>query len=333
MNDVIISYYKQSVLVTGKSFSIKDTLKSLGGSWNKTLGGWVFRKRDREAVVSRLRALPEVNVTDNTAGVAGGSAGAVATAAAGATIAAATARSARSASAEAEADDYSDLASLPTPNKDKFGRGGVPGEMRIPGTIPMQILRHIMSTESGRIIERTSHGDVFEARSRQQREEQRQEDEAADEGVPAGGYMPKISIEDSRTRVCKRTENFVCDGTMYRHTGVSWKDAPVEFKRSHEVDAKKEAPAQSICYENKIEDLTPFDCQVYWEIVWEKCSSCDKADQAFKRWAMRASTPGAMAARKKRTLDEVASAPTSPSAGEADGQGDAKIRKGNLKTE
>mmetsp|Transcript_4357 Transcript_4357/g.9868 ORF Transcript_4357/g.9868 Transcript_4357/m.9868 type:complete len:247 (+) Transcript_4357:84-824(+) len=233
-------------------------------------------------------------------------------------VAAAAARSARPASAEA--DDYSDLASLPTPNKGKFGKG-VPGEMQVGNRVPKQILHYLISAEGGRIIETTAHGSLFEAASRRQKQEQREEENDSDD-MGAGCYAPKISIEGSRTMACKRKENFSCDGMMYRHTDVSWEDAPIEFKRPHEVEAKKGSPAESICYEHKIEDLMPFDCDVYWKTIWEKCMSCHEADQKFKRWAMRASTPGAIVVRKKRQADD-----------KAEGQGKAKAQKGNLKSE
>lgn len=255
----------------------------------------------------------------------------------------ATARSARPASASArQTDDYSDLASLPTPNKDKFGTGRVPGEIQagsLPKSLPKQYLQYIISSEGGRTIASTAHGDLFEVPSRRQRQEQREEEEADSDN---GAYPPfaKISIEGSRTMLCKRTQSFVCDGTMYRHTDVSWKDAPIEFKQQHSVEAKEGAPAESesVCYEHKIEDLMPFDCHVYWKTVWEKCKSCHKADQAFKCWAMRASTPVGKVASKKRKADEIA-APASSSAeseeadGEEDSQGETKVRKGNLKSD
>ena len=117
-----------------------------------------------------------------------------------------------------------------------------------------------------------------------------------------GGCMPKLSVEGSRHKWCVRTDDFVCDGTMFRHTEVSWEDAPVEFKHSHEVEASQDAPVRSMNYEHKIEDLMPFDCHVYWEPVWEKCPVCHKADQGFKAWAKRASTPAAMAAQKRAVL-------------------------------
>ena len=133
-----------------------------------------------------------------------------------------------------------------------------------------------------------------------------------------GGCMPKLSVEGSRHKWCVRTDDFVCDGTMFRHTEVSWEDAPVEFKRSHQVEASQGAPVRSMNYEHMIEDLMPFDCHVYWEPVWEKCPACHKADQGFKAWATRASTPAALAAQKKRKAAQ---------ADDANGQGKTKAQK------
>jgi len=320
-DDVTISRYNyRSILVTGNTFSIKGTLKSLGGSWNKTLKGWIFRQRDREAVVAGLGALPGIAVTDQTPeGIAGGSG-----------AAAATATSAGVGTAAEVDDDYSDLAANPTPNKGTFGESGVPGE-RMAARLPEQIRHHAMFGVGGRPVEYTTHGDVFEVRSRREWEEKRAKDQEDDYdgggGIP---WMPKISVEGIRTKSYTRTNNFMCDGTMYRHTSLSWEDAPVEFKRPHEVEASKGRgkAVRSVCYEHKIEDSTPFDCDVYWEVVWEKCPACQEADQSFKRWAVRASTPAAVAAQKKRKAgEEAASASASTSADEVDGQGETKVRK------
>lgn len=190
--DVTISQYKRSILVAGNTFPIKDALKSLGGSWNKYLKGWIFRQRDREAVVARLRAIPGIAVTDQTPeGVAGGVAGA------------ATATAAAS-----EVDDYSDLAANPTPNKGSivtptggpfynksnpppfspatgtFGESGVPGE-RMAASLPEQVRHHPMFGVGGRTLEFTTHGDLFEMRSRRELEKKAAEDQ--DNAYDGGG--------------------------------------------------------------------------------------------------------------------------------------------------
>ena len=64
-----IQYYKKAVLVTG-AFDVKDELKSLGGEYVHTLQGWVFSKKRRDAVISRLQSLQGVDVVDETADTA-----------------------------------------------------------------------------------------------------------------------------------------------------------------------------------------------------------------------------------------------------------------------
>ena len=98
---VVISRHKNSILVSGSTFRHKNVLSSLGGRWNKPLKGWIFGGGKRDAVFDGLRAVPGITITDRTAGDQptgdGGGAAVVPTTAA--------------------EDDFSDLATLPTPNK------------------------------------------------------------------------------------------------------------------------------------------------------------------------------------------------------------------------
>ena len=50
-----VAPYKKAVLVTGDTLKVKDTLKSLGGSWNRGLGGWCFAGSKKAAVVEALK--------------------------------------------------------------------------------------------------------------------------------------------------------------------------------------------------------------------------------------------------------------------------------------
>ena len=127
-----VQYYKKAVLVTG-AFDVRDVLKSIGGKYVHTLQGWVFSKKRRDAVISRLQSLQGVDVVDETADTAATDRStASASANANANSGGAMSSSARGARSSASAnDDYSDLASLPTPNKDKFA-DGVPGESKVP---------------------------------------------------------------------------------------------------------------------------------------------------------------------------------------------------------
>ena len=68
---VVVTYYKKSVLVTGAgTFDVKDELKGIGGNYNRTLKGWVYSKSKRDAVVTKLRSLPGVDLVDETAAAA-----------------------------------------------------------------------------------------------------------------------------------------------------------------------------------------------------------------------------------------------------------------------
>lgn len=134
-------------------------------------------------------------------------------------------------------------------------------------------------------------------------------------------YMPKLSVEASRTRTnAKATEPFVCQGTMYRHTApaLSWTECPVEFKSEHKVSASKESPVRVVLHEEYIEDLTPFDCDYYWRPAWQKCWDCHQHDLDFARWAKWRSISGAED-RKRKAAD-----PTSlAAAGSKNSQGSA----------
>ena len=64
-----IAPYKKSIVVTGTQFGdtqIKDALKSIKGSWNKSLSGWVFQGTRKDEVVAFLRqdATNTVTVVD-----------------------------------------------------------------------------------------------------------------------------------------------------------------------------------------------------------------------------------------------------------------------------
>lgn len=263
--------------------------------------------------------LDETSAADS--GAAGSSTGASDTAAA----AAASSNNVSSGVAFVAAEDYSTLASLPTPNKNKFNANGVPGETQIRklASLPT-VYRQYMLNEMGlRTIRYTRHGNILRMLSRQEIEEKRQDETMANEGLSAGCYAPKITVEDSRTVSFKDKKKFMCNGTMLRHTIMSWADAPAKFQKPHRVD--EESPVQSVCYQDKIEELMPFDCTVYWKTVWEKCMSCHKADKEFERWAIRTSTPGGKEACKKRKPGAIED--------EANGQGEAKSQKINLEEE
>ena len=47
--------YKKSVLVTGDTFPIKNTLSENGGKWNKSLSGWIFTNSHLQEVVDAIK--------------------------------------------------------------------------------------------------------------------------------------------------------------------------------------------------------------------------------------------------------------------------------------
>ena len=54
-NQVKMDKYKKSVLVTGDTFPIKNTLSENGGKWNKSLNGWIFINSHLQEVVDAIR--------------------------------------------------------------------------------------------------------------------------------------------------------------------------------------------------------------------------------------------------------------------------------------
>ena len=54
---------------------------------------------------------------------------------------------------------------------------------------------------------------------------------------------------------------------MYKHTKASWENAPIQFENAHFVKAPKTEPVKMFKYQHQIEDLTPFDCDVYWKTI------------------------------------------------------------------
>jgi len=288
----------------------------------------VFSKKKRDAVISRLQSLQGVDVVDQTADTAA-AASSTASASANANSGGAVSSSARGArsSASANDDDYLDLASLPTPNKDKFA-DGVPGESNVRSfaSYPGQVMLYMMNQYNYHIVDVTENGGyTLRVESLAEKKERQIEEQCRDEDPPAGYYEPRISVVGSRNKTYKKKE-FTCDGTMFRHTILSWVDAPIKFQEPHRV--KGRSPVESICHEEKIEDLTPFDRDVYWKPITEQCKSCHDADKAFEQWVKRASTTGGQAALalagKKRKAEEV---------NEGDDQREVKARKGNLKAD
>lgn len=58
--------HKRAVLVKGDTVKVKVQLKALKGSWNRSLGGWIFQGNRKEDVIQLLRADETNVVTDET---------------------------------------------------------------------------------------------------------------------------------------------------------------------------------------------------------------------------------------------------------------------------
>lgn len=54
-NALSVSKYKKAILVRGDTLPVKAHLKSLGGRWNRSLGGWVFGSKEPEALLAGLQ--------------------------------------------------------------------------------------------------------------------------------------------------------------------------------------------------------------------------------------------------------------------------------------
>ena len=153
----------------------------------------------------------------------------------------------------------------------------------------------------GRRLGKTGGGILYEAASRYERTCWEQES-----GMPndhgwmnAGCHLPKCSVEDERVKDRLATKDFVCEGTLYRHTRLSWGQVPIEYSDAHEVGASKAWPVKAFVYQHLIEDLMPFDRVVYWQTIWRKCVTCHSNDCRFKAWA----TSRKVGARCKATTD------------------------------
>jgi hypothetical protein len=59
-----VRQHKKAVLVEGDTYPVKSKLKELGGTWNRTLKGWIFRPADAPALVEALDRDATVVLTD-----------------------------------------------------------------------------------------------------------------------------------------------------------------------------------------------------------------------------------------------------------------------------
>ena len=68
--ELTIAPHKKAILISGDTRSVKEVLKALGGSWNKSLAGWIFPGSRRGLVVDVLRKDPTNTVHEAEAAAA-----------------------------------------------------------------------------------------------------------------------------------------------------------------------------------------------------------------------------------------------------------------------
>lgn len=62
--NVDVSEHKRAIIVTGDTTLVKDRLRTLRGSWNRALQGWIFPKSSKEEVLALLQSDPTNTVTE-----------------------------------------------------------------------------------------------------------------------------------------------------------------------------------------------------------------------------------------------------------------------------
>jgi len=56
MDKLVFTQTDEGIVVTGKTYDVKDVLKSAGASWEPISSGWIFRgKRDLEELLGSIR--------------------------------------------------------------------------------------------------------------------------------------------------------------------------------------------------------------------------------------------------------------------------------------
>ena len=142
--------------------------------------------------------------------------------------------------------------------------------------------------DGGRKLGMYGGGVLYEKTSKYEREVMEREAEAYWEPHNPGTYPTKNSIKGKRTRMKKVTEDFLCEGTICKHTKMTWAESPVEFQHPHEAKASERNPMNVLAHQHLIECLLPFERGVYWATVWQKCGMCLQRDDAFKLWVATA---------------------------------------------
>merc|ERR1712166_334196 len=66
--ELTLEPYKKSLLLKGDTKEVKTQLSGCGGSWNRTLGGWIFRTQQKDTLLALLRADPSNTIQEVPAG-------------------------------------------------------------------------------------------------------------------------------------------------------------------------------------------------------------------------------------------------------------------------
>ena len=106
------------------------------------------------------------------------------------------------------------------------------------------------------------------------------EDDYDDDCGGCPGWLPKDSVEAVKVKR-RNLGQFECVGTLMRHRSRQWSQAGLTERRKHSATGPAYQKTQ------KIESLTPCDCDVYWEDVWIQCPACYDADRAFEKWSRK----------------------------------------------
>jgi hypothetical protein len=105
----------------------------------------------------------------------------------------------------------------------------------------------------------------------------REQEEAAEDAC--GDHMSKDFVLRRRTVSHKTKGNFLCEGTMFRHT-VWDREERGDLHAPHTAYAN---PTQlKWRHQHLIESVMPYGREVSWETIWRKCESCCKADMDFE---------------------------------------------------
>ena len=98
------------------------------------------------------------------------------------------------------------------------------------GSAILAMWRETLLQGGGRRLGKAGGGILYEAASRREKQcwKQATQQSSDYEFLTSGVcHLPKCSVEDERTKGSLARKDFVCDGTLCRHTRLSWGEVPV----------------------------------------------------------------------------------------------------------